>query len=117
MPNAARSAPNTPLSRTVASADVEESSCRRKPCSTISPRLTSNHVVADIEEMQHTIRSIWTDPRRLFYESIEEQVCIGYNHELGSASYARMPLMPGVVMLEGAAPDQRLLRTSTTAWA
>jgi len=69
-----------------------------------------NKVVADIE----AIRKV--NPQRyemeqltaVVYESLEEQVCIGYK-DIATTEFwvrghmPRMPLMPGVVMLEAAA--------------
>ena len=73
-------------------------------------RIDFNHVVADI----HEIRKV--NPQRyemeqltaVVYESLEEQVCIGYKDVTTEEFWVRghmpkMPLMPGVVMLEAAA--------------
>lgn len=73
-------------------------------------KIDFNHVVADIEAIRRV------NPQRyemeqltaVVYESIEEQVCIGYKDTSSDEFWVRghmpgMPLMPGVIMLEAVA--------------
>jgi 3-hydroxyacyl-[acyl-carrier-protein] dehydratase len=73
-------------------------------------RIDFNHVVADIHEIRRY------NPQRyemehitaVVYENLEEAVCIGYkdvtSHEFWVRGHMpRMPLMPGVIMIEAAA--------------
>ncbi len=73
-------------------------------------KIDFNHVVADVE----AIRKV--NPQRyemeqltaVVYESLEEMICIGYKDTSPAEFWVRghmpkMPLMPGVIMLEAAA--------------
>lgn len=73
-------------------------------------KIDFDHVVADIE----AIRQV--NPQRyemeqltaIVYESLEEQICVGYKDVTTDEFWVRghmpkMPLMPGIVMLEAAA--------------
>ena len=69
-----------------------------------------SHIVADIDEIRrynpqrHEMEQITA----VVYENIEEKVCVGYKDVTTNEFWVRghmpkMPLMPGVVMLEAAA--------------
>jgi 3-hydroxyacyl-[acyl-carrier-protein] dehydratase len=73
-------------------------------------KIDFNHVVADIEAIRRV------NPQRyemeqltaVVYESLEEQVCVGYKDTSVDEFWVRghmpgMPLMPGVIMLEAIA--------------
>ncbi len=90
--------------------DVEVTNVSSKALLYDISRIDFSNVVADIE----AIRKV--NPQRyemeqltaVVYESLEEQVCIGYRdvstHEFWVRGHMpKMPLMPGVMMLEAAA--------------
>jgi 3-hydroxyacyl-[acyl-carrier-protein] dehydratase len=69
-----------------------------------------NHIVADIDEIRryNPQRYEMEQITAVVYENIEEKVCVGYKdvttHEFWVRGHMpKMPLMPGVVMLEAAA--------------
>lgn len=69
-----------------------------------------NHVVADIDEIRkvNPQRHEMEQLTAIVHESLEEQICIGYKDVTTEEFWVRghmpkMPLMPGIVMLEAAA--------------
>jgi 3-hydroxyacyl-[acyl-carrier-protein] dehydratase len=73
-------------------------------------RIDFNRVVADIEEIRryNPQRYEMEQITAVVYESLQEQICIGYKDVTTREFWVRghmpqMPLMPGVVMLEAAA--------------
>ena len=110
-PSDVRSALNPPYrSQSVPSADIKGTTVSSKSLLFDLSTIDFNHIVADIDEIRrynpqrHEMEQITA----VVYENIEEKVCVGYKdvttHEFWVRGHMpRMPLMPGVVMLEAAA--------------